>query len=214
MDDQNGKNFGNGPASVSFYNPSKSLELRGSISQNAATLINDDHSEEAPGISMPSTWIPYARNLKNPAASVIKLSSLFFFSVQSFISKNVQLKSSRKSRTIKESSSLRMPDSYLHKASQMKWVWYFLFTNDFSLEMVRWGFPDAWESVRMEEYFHHFAAPPSPAIVGEWFHFHYASKRHTAVSLHKDASTYGWEQIFMAVSAFWEPLGEMDSNDT
>lgn len=37
---------------------------------------------------------------------------------------------------------------------------------------------------------------------------------HTAVSLHKDTSTYGWEQIFMPISVFWKPLGKIDSNNT
>lgn len=122
MDDQNGKNFGHGPDSTSFYNPSKSLELRGSISQNTAALINDDHSREAPGISMPSTCITYAGNLKKQPPTLSNCHSCFylfiFFPVQPFISKNVQLKSSRRNWTIKGSSLLLMPDSYLHKASR------------------------------------------------------------------------------------------------
>lgn len=89
---------------------------------------------------------------------------LFFFSVQSFISKNVQLKSSSRNQTIKGSPWLHMQDSYLKKA-----LWngmdLILFTNDFSLEMV-WCvcifFSDAREPVRLEEYFHHLGGPIIP----------------------------------------------------
>lgn len=58
-----------------FHNPSKSLELRGSISQNTAALINDDHSWEAPGISMSATCIRLKQKgnlqMRNPSNQIL-----------------------------------------------------------------------------------------------------------------------------------------------
>lgn len=107
-----------------FHNPSKSLELRGSISQNTAALINDDHSWEAPGISMSATciWLKQKGNLqmRNPSNQIliIVLFGVRFNSERARPSKNVQLKSFCKGEIIKvlgSSNSLHMDISIRHR---------------------------------------------------------------------------------------------------